>query len=41
MALERKSMTVREIARMIDHSLLHPAFTDEEIIKGCEIARKH
>ncbi len=35
-----KNITVRDIAKMIDHSLLHPTFTDEDIKKGCEIARK-
>jgi deoxyribose-phosphate aldolase len=34
-------MTVKGIARMIDHSLLHPTMTDADITKGCEIARKH
>jgi deoxyribose-phosphate aldolase len=34
-------MTVREIARLIDHSLLHPALTDKEILQGCEVARKY
>ncbi len=31
-------MTVRDIAQMIDHSLLHPAMTDEEVLKGCAVA---
>jgi deoxyribose-phosphate aldolase len=26
---------------MIDHSLLHPTMTDEEIIQGCALARKY
>ena len=25
-----------KIAKMIDHSLLHPTMTDEELRKGCE-----
>ena len=29
------------IAKMIDHSLLHPAMTDEELKKGCELAKKY
>ena len=29
---------VAEIAKMIDHSLLHPALTDEELKQGCEEA---
>src|ERR1044071_6482761 len=35
------NVTLRELARMIDHSLLHPTMTDEEIRKGCELARKY
>jgi deoxyribose-phosphate aldolase len=34
-------MTLREIAQLIDHSLLHPAMTDDEVRKGCELARKY
>lgn len=30
-----------EIAKMIDHSLLHPTFTDEELKKGCKLAKKY
>jgi len=30
-----------QIARMIDHSLLRPELTREDIRKGCEIARKY
>lgn len=33
--------TCEEIAKMIDHSLLRPELTDEDIVKGCEIARKY
>jgi len=29
------------IAKMIDHSLLHPTLTDEDLRKGCEIAKKY
>ena len=29
------------IAKMIDHSLLHPTLTDEELKQGCELARKY
>ncbi len=32
---------VSEIAKMIDHSLLHPTLTDEELRKGCEFADEH
>jgi deoxyribose-phosphate aldolase len=33
--------TCETIAKMIDHSLLKPELTDDEIIKGCEIAKKY
>jgi deoxyribose-phosphate aldolase len=29
------------LARMIDHSLLHPTMTDEEISAGCALARRY
>lgn len=29
------------IAKMIDHSLLHPTMTDEELRKGCELAKQY
>lgn len=35
------TITLRDIAKMIDHSLLHPTMTDDEIRKGCELARKY
>jgi deoxyribose-phosphate aldolase len=34
-------VTYVEIAEMIDHSLLNPALTDEDIINGCRIAKKY
>ena len=36
-----ESVTLREIAKMIDHSLLHPTMTDEDIVKGCELSKKY
>lgn len=33
--------TCGDIAKMIDHSLLKPELTEDEIIKGCEIAKKY
>jgi len=30
-----------DIARMIDHSLLRPELTQEDVYKGCELARKY
>ena len=35
------TITVSEIAKMIDHSLLHPTMTDDQIKKGCDLARKY
>ncbi len=32
---------VTKLAKMIDHSLLHPTFTDEEMRIGCELAKKY
>jgi deoxyribose-phosphate aldolase len=34
-------VTLQQIAKMIDHSLLHPTMTDAEIQSGLEIARKY
>lgn len=30
-----------QIAKMIDHSLLNPVLTDEELERGCRIAREY
>ena len=32
-----EQITLQSLAKMIDHSLLHPTLTDAEILKGCEI----
>lgn len=34
------NMTPREIAKLIDHALLHPELTDDEIVRGIELARR-
>jgi deoxyribose-phosphate aldolase len=34
-------LTALDIARMIDHSLLNPKFTEEEIRQGCELAKEY
>ena len=31
---------LRTIAKMIDHSLLHPTLTDQELAEGCQLARR-
>ena len=35
-----KEVTLIELSKMIDHSLLHPTMTDDEIVEGCEISKK-
>ena len=32
---------VRELASMIDHSILHPTMTDEDLRVGCSVARSY
>jgi len=32
---------VKDLAKMIDHSILQPAHTDEDLLKQCEVAIKH
>ena len=34
-------VAIRELAKMIDHSLLHPTFTDEQIADGCRLAARY
>jgi deoxyribose-phosphate aldolase len=34
-------LTVHEIAKMIDHSLLHPTMTDAMLQQECEVAKKY
>lgn len=33
--------TLRALAKMIDHSLLHPTMTDAQVEAGCQLARKY
>ena len=35
------SNKVREIAGMIDHSILHPTMTDSDLERECDVARKY
>jgi deoxyribose-phosphate aldolase len=35
------TLTVAELAKMIDHSLLHPTMTDAEILQGCALAARY
>jgi deoxyribose-phosphate aldolase len=34
-------VTVKELAKMIDHSLLHPMMTDDILKRECEVAKKY
>jgi deoxyribose-phosphate aldolase len=34
-------VTLESLAKMIDHSLLHPMLTDDAIKKGCEVAKMY
>lgn len=35
------TITFRLLAKMIDHSLLHPTLTDQAVASGCELARRY
>jgi deoxyribose-phosphate aldolase len=35
------SITVHALAKMIDHSLLHPTMTDAQVADGCRLARQY
>jgi deoxyribose-phosphate aldolase len=35
------SISLKSLAKMIDHSLLHPTMTDQAIASGCELACKY
>ena len=32
---------LKELAKMIDHSILHPTFTDQDLGRHCDIAKKY
>jgi len=34
-------ITVNDMAKMIDHSILHPTFTDDDLKNHCEVAKKY
>jgi len=35
------NLAAKDVAKMIDHSLLNPAMTEEDIVEGCGVARKY
>lgn len=36
-----EAVRLKTLSKMIDHSLLHPTLTDEQIVAGCELAVEH
>jgi len=36
-----ETVTLKSLAKCIDHSLLHPTMTDRDILDGCALARKY
>ncbi len=41
MALSSQTITYEQLAKVIDHSLLKPELTEEEVTAGCELARRY
>jgi len=39
--LNSKTITYQQLARVIDHSLLRPELTDQDVIEGCKLAAKY
>ena len=35
------SLSLKDLSKMIDHSLLHPTMTDRDLREGCELALKY
>jgi deoxyribose-phosphate aldolase len=35
------AVLLKTLAKMIDHSLLHPTMTDADILKGCDLSRRY
>jgi len=36
-----ETITLQSLSKMIDHSLLHPTMTDEDIVNGCKLSKKY
>jgi deoxyribose-phosphate aldolase len=39
--LDSKTITYEQLAKVIDHSLLKPEMTEQEVIEGCRLAAKY
>jgi deoxyribose-phosphate aldolase len=35
------NVSLDDLAKMIDHSLLHPTMTDDQVLAGLQISRKY
>lgn len=40
-ALNSKTITSKQLAKTIDHSLLRPDMTVDDVVEGCELARRY
>ena len=40
-SLNSKTITLEQLAKVIDHSLLRPEMTEAEVSAGCELAKKY
>jgi len=40
-ALNSKTITYEQLAKVIDHSLLKPELTEEDVVSGCKLADKY
>ncbi len=40
-SLNSKTITYKELAKVIDHSLLKPELTEAEVVAGCELAKRY
>ena len=40
-ALNSKTITLEQLAKVIDHSLLKPELTEAEVVAGCELAQRY
>ncbi len=39
--MSTEDLTLHDIAKLIDHSLLHPTMSDQDVIRGCELAKQY
>ena len=38
---DRAPSKPKSIAKMIDHSLVHPTLTDQDMARGCEVGKRY